>query len=74
MTDRYAAVLFPSVSATLRAEKLLKQAGLAVKVVPVPRQLSSDCGVCLRIEAKMAATVAQALDAAGLKCDGIHPI
>ena len=29
-------------------EKQLSQAGLMCQLVPVPRQLSSDCGVCVR--------------------------
>jgi len=43
-------VLFLSVSHALRAEKLLKAAGIPCKLIPVPRHLSSDCGVCLRFE------------------------
>jgi hypothetical protein len=43
-------VLFYSTSGALRAEKLAKKAGLRVKLIPVPRHLSSDCGVCLRFE------------------------
>lgn len=49
--DRQAVVLFSSVSHALMAEKLLKQAGLPGKLIPVPRHLGSDCGVCLRFEA-----------------------
>ena len=45
----YNVILFESVSHALRAEKLLKAQGIACKLIPVPRQLSSDCGVCLRI-------------------------
>lgn len=41
-------VLFESVSHALRAEKLIKAALIHCKLIPVPRQLSSDCGVCLR--------------------------
>ncbi|MGV8058789.1 MAG: DUF3343 domain-containing protein [Smithellaceae bacterium] len=41
-------VLFESVSHALRAEKLIKAATISCKLIPVPRQLSSDCGVCLR--------------------------
>jgi hypothetical protein len=48
-TEAYAVVLFASVSHALQAEKLLKAQGIACKLIPVPRQLSSDCGVCLRI-------------------------
>jgi hypothetical protein len=43
-------LLFPSVSQALLAEKILKREGLSHKVIPVPRQISSDCGVCIRID------------------------
>jgi len=45
----YVVFLFPSVSYALKAEKILKAAGIAHKLIPVPRHISSDCGVCLRI-------------------------
>jgi hypothetical protein len=41
-------VLFESISHALRAEKLIKAAQIPCKLIPVPRHLSSDCGVCLR--------------------------
>ena len=44
----YRVVLFQSVNGALRAEKLLKKEEIAYKLIPVPRHLSSDCGVCLR--------------------------
>ena len=44
----YGVVLFHSTSGALMAEKLLKKAGIAYKIIPVPRHLSSDCGVCIR--------------------------
>ncbi len=44
----YGVVLFQSISSALRAEKLLKKEGIAYKLIPVPRHLSSDCGVCIR--------------------------
>ena len=43
-------VLFHTTSSALRAEKLMKQAGLNVKLIPTPRELSSDCGMALRFE------------------------
>jgi len=46
--QRYVVFLFPSVSYALKAEKILKAAGIAHKLIPVPRHISSDCGVCLR--------------------------
>jgi len=47
--QRYVVFLFPSVSYALKAEKILKVAGIAHKLIPVPRDISSDCGVCVRI-------------------------
>ena len=44
----YGVVLFQSISGALRAEKLLKKEGITYKLIPVPRHLSSDCGVCIR--------------------------
>jgi hypothetical protein len=46
--EEYHVVIFKSVHHALRAEKLLKEAGIAHKLIPVPRHISSDCGVCLR--------------------------
>ena len=46
----YAVVLFKAVSYALKTEKILKQEGLPHKLIPVPKQISSDCGVCLRFE------------------------
>jgi len=45
--------LFPSVSYALKAEKILKAAGISHKLIPVPRHISSDCGVCLRVAADL---------------------
>jgi len=42
--------LFSSTSAAIRAEKLALESGIRVKLIPVPRHLSSDCGVCLRCD------------------------
>jgi len=47
-TPTYAVALFQSISRALLAEKLLKKKGIEYKLIPVPRHLSSDCGVCIR--------------------------
>jgi len=48
-TKNYNVILFNSVSHAMLAEKLLKNSGIPNKLIPVPRHISSDCGVCLRI-------------------------
>jgi hypothetical protein len=41
-------VLFHSTSHAIKAERSLKKAGIDCCMIPVPRHLSSDCGVCIR--------------------------
>jgi hypothetical protein len=48
----FVVLLFNSVSHAMMAEKILKKEGIPHKLIPVPRHISSDCGVCLRIESK----------------------
>ncbi|MDA8124108.1 MAG: DUF3343 domain-containing protein [Deltaproteobacteria bacterium] len=60
-TPRYCVFLFPSVSYVLKAEKILKERGIAHKLIPVPREISADCGVCLRVEEGQEEAVAAAL-------------
>jgi hypothetical protein len=50
-------LLFNSVSHVMMAENILKKASIPHKLIPVPRHISSDCGVCLRIEAKQEESV-----------------
>jgi hypothetical protein len=44
----YLIVLFISVSHVLQAEKILIQQGIPHKIIPVPKKISSECGVCIR--------------------------
>jgi hypothetical protein len=44
-----AVVLFDSVQAAIQAEHATRAEGIAAKLIPVPRHLSADCGMALRI-------------------------
>ena len=46
----YSVMLFKAVSYVLKAEKILKAEGIPHKIIPVPKYISSDCGVCVRFE------------------------
>ncbi len=45
---QYVVALFKSVSHVMHAERILKEARVPYKIIPVPRSISSDCGVCVR--------------------------
>lgn len=55
-------ILFKSVSYALKAEKILKQESLPHKLIPVPKHISSDCGVCLLIRANVKNKIVNALE------------
>ena len=59
--QNYVVFLFPSVSYALKAEKIFKEQGITHKLIPVPRHISSDCGVCLRVTADRRDAVASTL-------------
>ena len=67
-------LLFPSIHFVLRAEKLAKEKRLSVKLIPVPRHLSSDCGVCLCIAWSERDRILDILTKAGVVVEGVHPL
>ena len=71
---QYSVVLFHSITGALQAEKRLKGKGIATKLIPVPRQLSSDCGVCLRFRSEDEPEVKKALQEERIDIQGIYPI
>jgi len=58
--------IFHSIHRVLRAEQLLKGAGAAFLLIPVPRKLTSDCGLALRIAPDHLPAVFAVLRAAAL--------
>lgn len=72
--DVYAVILVHSTGHAIQAERVLRHAGLVVKLIPTPRHLSSDCGSALRIAAADRTVAAKALAAAGLDLDRIEPL
>lgn len=58
----YDVILFKAVSYALKAEKILKKEGLPHKLIPVPKHISSDCGVCLMIHLDVKDKILTALE------------
>jgi len=70
---QYCVVIFHSISGALRAEKLLKN-DFHIKLIPVPRHISSDCGICLRFEPSDEQQVRKVLEMGKVETQGIHQI
>ncbi|MDR2017638.1 MAG: DUF3343 domain-containing protein [Syntrophobacterales bacterium] len=42
-------LIYKSIHDVLKAEKKLKERGFNFELIPIPRNLSSDCGSCIRL-------------------------
>jgi hypothetical protein len=69
-----AVIIVYSTNHAMYLEKLLKGAGVPCKMIPVPRHISSDCGVCLRIGRADIESAEHVVKTAGLDIQGIYPV
>jgi hypothetical protein len=68
-------ILFKTIHDVLKAEKALKNRSVEGEVVPVPRVLSSDCGVCIKSAADAGVLAGLFHGMQGVRCfvyDGVE--
>jgi hypothetical protein len=65
-------ITFLTVHQALKAEKVLLKNGFAITMIPVPREISSDCGVALKFECEEEARVAKILESNMVKIESMH--
>lgn len=70
----FAVILVHSTGHAVQAERVLKRAGLTVKLIPTPRHLSSDCGSAVRIATTDRDRGADVLSEAGIVIDRIEAL
>jgi hypothetical protein len=73
-SESYAVILVNSTSHAMRIEKLLGKRGITCKMIPVPRQISSDCGVCIRIARAQVEPARETIEKARIEIQGIADI
>jgi len=71
--EGYSVAIFESVYHVLRCEKIMKEQKIEYKIIPVPRHISSDCGVCLRFPTQYQEEVLAAIDDK-VEVESIHPL
>jgi len=80
--DEDVVAIFHSIHRVMKAEKLLKQQRVEMLLIPVPRQLTSDCGLAIRLRPESRQRAAEVLAAAELlpaelylrRGDGYQPL
>ncbi len=72
--NNYGVILFHTSSSAMQAEAVLLKAKLSARLIPTPRQLSSDCGLSLRFDWERGEEVRALLERAHVETAGIHPL
>ena len=70
--EAQAVVLFANTQTAIRAEHLFEAEGIRGKLIPIPREFASDCGLAFRFPAADVERVREALARAGVKYGKIH--
>ena len=73
-SESYAVILVYSTSHAMRIEKLLGKRGIACKMIPVSRQISSDCGVCIRIARAQVEAARETIETARIEIQDIADV
>lgn len=64
--------IFHSIHRVMKAEKILKQHQVDILLIPVPRELTADCGLAIRLAPELRDEVWQLLEPENLLPTELH--
>jgi hypothetical protein len=70
----YRLYLVPSASHAIKGETALVRTGIPCALIPVPRTVGSQCGVCLRVDLDLGDRAAKALEKADVQISGTYDL
>ncbi len=59
-------LLFQTTRAVIRAERILQKEGFKLRVIPVPKDISSECGIAIELSEEDCAKVVSILQESGI--------
>lgn len=65
-------LIFPSDYFVMKGEKILKNKGLNTRLIPVPRKISSDCGMALEVLSPDIKSIKKFLEEGGCKLTEVY--
>lgn len=68
----YLVVTFFTTSAAMAAERACQEAGIPGRIIPVPREITADCGLGWRTDELYRAQLETLFAAHALEVDGYH--
>lgn len=72
--DNYCVITFQSVSYSIKFEKRMKENGINVKLIPVPRSISSSCGMCGKFDCSKKDEIVKICNDKKVKFEGIYEL
>ncbi len=61
-------LLFQNIRKVMQAERIAKLNGIPMKIMPVPGQLSSECGMCIQLDYKDVHHMIERLNEKNINC------
>lgn len=74
MEEWYCVYSFQTVNQALMFEKVIGEEGIEVKLMPMPRQISTSCGTAARVLCDMKEDIDSICKSRGIETDGFHKI
>ena len=65
-------LIFKSMTHVLSAERMARKQGIQCRMVPIPRNLSTDCGMCISVKTESGDELIELLEKRGLTPDRIE--
>lgn len=63
---------FVSTHHALKAEKVLQESQLKAAIIPVPRRISSLCGLAIKVESVIQSRAQEVIEGAGIQIEEVH--
>lgn len=74
MDDFYCVITFHTTQEALAFEKFFKEIGFSIKLMPIPRQISSSCGLSAKIPCKKKEKIFEICEEKKIEFDEFHKI
>lgn len=71
---KYGLLTFHSTHHALKAEKKLKEAGLEIMMIPIPRQITANCGTGIKFDLSAVAKVKEIINETQIKIWGYYKV
>ena len=65
-------ITFDSIHRVMKAEKILKEKGVPITLIPTPRQISSDCGMVVQVSCGELDRAQEILNKNRLEIEGVY--